>query len=32
MLLAAPGERFDLLLGRRTCDIWSAFWPKAPSR
>lgn len=30
-LLAAHGERFDLLLGRRTYDIWSGFWPKAPS-
>ncbi len=30
-LLAAAGERFDLLLGRRTYDIWSTFWPKAPS-
>ena len=30
-LLAAYGERFDLLLGRRTYDIWSGFWPKAPS-
>jgi dihydrofolate reductase len=29
--LAAHGERFDLLLGRRTYDGWSAFWPKAPS-
>jgi dihydrofolate reductase len=29
--LAAHGERFDLLLGRRTYDIWSGFWPKAPS-
>jgi dihydrofolate reductase len=28
---AAHGERFDLLLGRRTYDIWSRFWPKAPS-
>ena len=26
---AAHGERFDLLLGRRTYDIWSGFWPKA---
>ena len=24
-------ERFDLLLGRRTYDMWSGFWPKAPS-
>jgi dihydrofolate reductase len=30
-LLAVHGERFDLLLGRRTYDIWSEFWPKAPS-
>lgn len=30
-VLAAHGERFDLLLGRRTYDIWSDFWPKAPS-
>jgi dihydrofolate reductase len=30
-LLAAHGERFDLVLGRRTYDIWSGFWPKAPS-
>jgi dihydrofolate reductase len=30
-VMAAHGERFDLLLGRRTYDIWSAFWPKAPS-
>ena len=30
-LLAAQGERFDLLLGRRTYDIWSGFWPTAPS-
>jgi len=30
-LLAAHGERFDLLLGRRTYDLWSGFWPKAPS-
>jgi dihydrofolate reductase len=28
---AAHGERFDLLLGRRTYDIWSGFWPRAPS-
>ena len=29
-VLAAHGESFDLLLGRRTYDIWSGFWPKAP--
>ncbi|HEV7425625.1 MAG TPA: dihydrofolate reductase family protein [Thermoanaerobaculia bacterium] len=28
---AAQGERFDLLLGRRTYDIWSGAWPNAPS-
>ena len=28
-VLAAHGERFDLLLGRRTYDIWAGFWPKA---
>lgn len=27
---AAYGESFDLLLGRRTYDIWSNSWPKAP--
>jgi dihydrofolate reductase len=30
-VLAAYGESFDLLLGRRTYDAWSGFWPKAPS-
>ena len=30
-VLAAYGQRFDLLLGRHTYDIWSGFWPKAPS-
>jgi dihydrofolate reductase len=30
-VLAAYGEHFDLLLGRRTYDLWSGFWPKAPS-
>ncbi len=29
-VLAAHGARFDLLLGRRTYDIWSGFWPTAP--
>jgi dihydrofolate reductase len=28
---AAYGTHFDLLLGRRTYDLWSGFWPKAPS-
>ena len=30
-LLAAHGTDFDLLLGRRTYNMWSDFWPKAPS-
>ena len=30
-LTASYGERFDLLLGRRTYDLWSGFWPNAPS-
>jgi dihydrofolate reductase len=30
-ILAAYGENFDLLLGRCTYDMWSGFWPKAPS-
>ena len=29
-VLAAHGESFDLLLGRRTYDLWLGFWPKAP--
>ena len=28
-IVAAHGEAFDLLLGRRTYDIWSGYWPKA---
>src|ERR1700744_5905384 len=28
---AAQGASFDLLLGRRTYDLWSEYWPKAPS-
>src|SRR3954468_8650899 len=31
MLVEAYGPGFDLLLGRRTYDLWSTFWPKAPS-
>ena len=31
LVTAAHGERFDLVLGRRTYDLWSGFWPKAPS-
>ena len=31
LILAAHGESFGLLLGRRTYDMWSGFWPKAPS-
>jgi len=29
-IVAAQGETFDLLRGRRTYDIFSGFWPKAP--
>jgi dihydrofolate reductase len=29
-IVAAQGDDFDLLLGRRTYDIWSGFWPNAP--
>lgn len=31
LVLARYGGSFDLLLGRRTYDLWSGFWPKAPS-
>jgi dihydrofolate reductase len=30
-MMTAYGGGFDLLLGRRTYDIWSGFWPTAPS-
>jgi len=30
-IVAAHGEAYDLLLGRRTYDIWSGYWPKAPT-
>ena len=30
-VLAAHGPNFDLLLGRRTYDLWSGYWPKAPA-
>ena len=30
MVTAMYGEAFDLLLGRRTYDGFSTFWPKAP--
>jgi len=30
-VLAAQGGQFDLLLGRRTYDLWSGYWPKAAS-
>jgi dihydrofolate reductase len=30
-IIAAHGGSFDLLLGRRTYDLWSGFWRKAPS-
>lgn len=29
-VMAAHGESFDLVLGRRTYDIGSGFWPHAP--
>jgi len=30
-VLALYSDKFDLLLGRRNYDLWSGFWPKAPS-
>ena len=31
MVLGEWGEQFDLVLGRKTYDFWSQFWPQAPS-
>jgi len=31
ILVEKYGERFDLLLGRRTYDSWSTYWPTAQS-
>ncbi len=30
-MVAAYGGSYDLLLGRRTYDLWAGFWPTAPS-
>ena len=31
LVLGIYGARYDLLLGRRTYDAWSGYWPTAPS-
>ena len=30
-VMAAHGDEFDLLLGRRTYDMWATMWGQAPS-
>lgn len=30
-IVAAQGEEYDLLLGRRTYDMWAGYWPTAAS-
>jgi dihydrofolate reductase len=30
LVLEMYGEAFDVLIGRRTYDMWSGYWPKAP--
>jgi dihydrofolate reductase len=30
-VLAAHGDRFDLVLGRRTYEAWAGYWPQAPA-
>lgn len=31
LVMDTYGERFDLVLGRRTYDQWSGFWPNVPN-
>ena len=31
LMLEVYGERYDALLGRRTYDMWSTFWPNVPA-